>query len=131
MLMKRWIATLVVSLLAVVGSLFVASPAHATWNQCASGFFCMWNNNDASGSFVAYQLAVIRAEGGIDLPANYDNWANSFWNRTSRDIVIFDNANCYLSGWHRYMQPNRRASGADWANRVSSIADPTRRDLPC
>lgn len=121
---------LVASIAMLVGT---ASPASAVWSQCDPNFFCLWDGNDASGPFHAYHLDVLRAEGGVTLPSSINNKAQSFRNRTGVDIVIFDNADCYMSGWYRYMSSGQQATsqGSDWGNRVSSVADPTRRNLPC
>lgn len=131
--MNRLFATLAVVMLGIVGSLFVASPAQAAWSQCQATWFCLWTGRDAGGDFAAYTLSMIRNDGGIDLPYTSDNASDSWFNRTGVSITIYDNPDCYESGWFRSMANGQKASSqnSDWGGRVSSIADPTQRQLPC
>jgi hypothetical protein len=129
---KIW-AALAAIILGTIGTLFVASPAAASWSQCYAGDFCLWTGQNASGSFYSWSRNTIAAQDGVTLSSGINNVSDSWWNRTGGNIDIFDNGDCGYGGWDRRMVNGQQATsqGSDWGSRVSSIAIPGDIYYPC
>jgi hypothetical protein len=114
-----------------------AQPAMATQYDCPNGYFCVWTDDYGWGTRAQY--TPTGGGRGTDLPNATFDGANghveSIFNRTSVYWTVYDNPDCYESGWLRSIAPGQyvpTTDGSDWDNRISSIAaDNYRNRVPC
>lgn len=80
--------------MAVTAALTPAQPALAGWDQCAEGWFCMWENNAYTGYFYALLNADSPNFGGA-----FNDKMTSYWNRSGETYIVFMDSNynggCY------------------------------------
>jgi len=107
---KRRLATLLAALVAALGLTAVtAGPASASWDACIPDRVCLWDGNDATGTFLFMQLW---APGTcVNVITSINDRANSFRNRMSagRGVQFYRDANCTGHAMHHtngYGGPN-------------------------
>lgn len=64
--------------------------------SCAVGEFCLWGDENYSGTTHKYDLRTANPSDCIPLPEGFD--AHSFGNRLTRDVTIYQGADCSTEG---------------------------------
>lgn len=97
------------------GATIVTLKLAAAWD-CTSGYFCLFDGYDGSGTRVQYSSA-----GGYIYLGSFDNRANSWRNRRSSGTYIDENTNGG-TGWRVCANPGQAANlAASQINEASNI----------
>lgn len=99
--MKRKIAALLVGLAVALGLTGVAaSPAQAAYNDCWTGYFCLFDNPDGNGLLL---FAAWSQPGTcINVPTSANDRADSYINRLGvRYAQVYRDANCTGHALHK------------------------------
>ncbi|MGW2282756.1 peptidase inhibitor family I36 protein [Streptomyces sp. NPDC001770] len=76
-----------------------AAPGRASGvrlGECAAGQLCLWKKPDFTGGRLTRDLSAVDIESCVPLPAGSD--AQSFANRTGRNITLYQSAECGETG---------------------------------
>ncbi|MFE9847270.1 peptidase inhibitor family I36 protein [Streptomyces sp. NPDC005576] len=64
--------------------------------ECAAGQLCLWKKPDFTGGRLNRDLSAVDIESCVPLPAGSD--AQSFANRTGRNVTLYQSAECGETG---------------------------------
>ncbi|WP_344868389.1 peptidase inhibitor family I36 protein [Amycolatopsis ultiminotia] len=73
-----------------------ATPPAPPAPACAAGEFCLWGDENYSGTAQIYDLRTANPGECIPLPEGFG--AHSFGNRLTRDVTIYQGADCSTEG---------------------------------
>ncbi|MGW1469188.1 peptidase inhibitor family I36 protein [Streptomyces sp. NPDC002308] len=76
-----------------------AAPGRASGvrlGECAAGQLCLWKKPDFTGGRLTRDLSAVDIESCVPLPAGSD--AQSFANRTGRNVTLYQSAECGETG---------------------------------
>ncbi|WP_327175568.1 peptidase inhibitor family I36 protein [Streptomyces sp. NBC_01335] len=76
-----------------------AAPGRASGvrlGECAAGQLCLWKKPDFTGGRLNQDLSAVDIESCVPLPAGSD--AQSFANRTGRNVTLYQSAECGETG---------------------------------
>ncbi|MGW2841328.1 peptidase inhibitor family I36 protein [Streptomyces sp. NPDC001493] len=76
-----------------------AAPGRASGvrlGECAAGQLCLWKKPDFTGGRLNRDLSAVDIESCVPLPAGSD--AQSFANRTGRNVTLYQSAECGETG---------------------------------
>ncbi|MFD6420430.1 peptidase inhibitor family I36 protein [Streptomyces sp. NPDC060198] len=72
------------------------SAAGVRLGECAAGRLCLWKKPDFTGGRLSRDLSAVDIESCVPLPAGSD--AQSFANRTGRNVTLYQSAECGETG---------------------------------
>jgi hypothetical protein len=90
--MRRIVATLSATVLAVVAGLSAATPAHADFSWCPAGKFCMATSENGNGTKWSYWVSA--QNGGVEMATGQRSQVSSVWNRTGGNQWMYQNPTC-------------------------------------
>lgn len=90
--MKKFIATLAMSITVLTGVLAFAQPAQAAWNACPVNSFCTWENTNYWGVFEYFDVTDV----GTCLATRWD--VSSVRNRRNDITIMYTNGTCSGTG---------------------------------
>ncbi|WP_051165799.1 peptidase inhibitor family I36 protein [Amycolatopsis orientalis] len=73
-----------------------AAPAADPGPACDAGEFCLWDTETYSGNVQSYDLRTANPGDCIPLPEGFQG--HSFVNRMTRDVTIYQGADCSTEG---------------------------------
>ncbi|WP_116201560.1 peptidase inhibitor family I36 protein [Amycolatopsis circi] len=73
-----------------------ASPAVPPAPACTAGEFCLWDSETYSGGAQSYDLRTANPGDCLPLPEGFQG--HSFVNRMTRDVTIYQGADCSTEG---------------------------------
>lgn len=122
-MIKKILATLAMTLVGLVGTLVVTSPAQASWSDCAAyqGTVCFHQHANFTGQvWRQYPGQIIGCRDLVD----FNDTASTFFNGTDDHIVrIYEHANC--AGAVFALSPGEERSFGStntwWNDRASSV----------
>lgn len=84
-----------------------ATQAHATWDYCASGKFCLYPEAGGVGVPFTDSTNPMWHPNLHAIGTGFGNWAGSFWNRTGAHICVYENINYNqgVGGWSVEIEP--------------------------
>jgi hypothetical protein len=135
MTLKQRAGMVLASLLAVLGAATLgANPARADAYDCVYGRFCMWTQELGYGT--RYSWTDSQLTYGFTLPTGIRGRMESVFNRSRRNVEMFQTTNCTASGayWQVVMSPGQAAmltKGSDWYHKPKSIGRADKVRYPC
>lgn len=87
---------LVTAGLLTTSGLAQAAPADPPAPACGAGEFCLWDTETYSGSAQSYDLRTVNPGDCLPLPEGFQG--HSFVNRMTRDVTIYQGADCSTEG---------------------------------
>ncbi|MGW0856058.1 peptidase inhibitor family I36 protein, partial [Streptomyces sp. NPDC002690] len=78
------------------GAAAAPSAAGVRLGECAAGQLCLWKKPDFTGGRLNRDLSAVDIESCVPLPAGSD--AQSFANRTGRNVTLYQSAECGETG---------------------------------
>lgn len=127
MMLKRPAAFAAALILSAGVALAGGTPAQASFAWCPANKVCLSSDTNGNGTKWSYFTTQMR--GGAAFPSKYRYIADSVYNRTGSDILLYDNAGCWKGtiriSAHSATNLGVFPHGGDfggWANKPASIS---------
>lgn len=90
--MRRRFVGVLMALAMMGGVTASAAPAEArtsSWNNCAHGRACLFDNEDGTGRVVGFTTV-----GCHNVPVSFNDRAGAVWNRSIRTMTLYKHSGC-------------------------------------